>query len=112
MTRPTKREAQLEHARRRFVERLPKAGVTPEQISQRIRNHESLKTWTQSAYMTLHALIVNDAIELFLYDRRRHQVVTVLPAQDGRVTVARWKLRHRLMEERIRVRTTQSRLVA
>ena len=112
MKRPTKREAQLAHAQRRFAERLPNAGVTPAEIGERIRKHESLKTWPQSAFMVLHALIVNDRIELFLYDRRRHLVVTVLPDQDGRVTVARWKLRHRLMEERIRVSIARSRLVA
>lgn len=107
----TKRQAQIRHACRRFAERLPQTKETPESIGRRIRNQEALKSWRHSAYISFQLLIVDGNIELFVYDRRRQHVVTVIPAQDARVVRLRRRFRHRLMEEQ-HARAQRSRLAS
>lgn len=85
-----KADAQRNHARMRFRERLASA-VSPHGIAERIRNNESLVVWRQSDRVKLHVLEVLGKVQVFVYDTHTHVVVTVLPEGDDRLAIARSK---------------------
>lgn len=86
--RMSKQMAEQRHAELRFKQRLD-GTVTPREIKRRIQRGDSLWAVRESNRLCWHTLRVNGRAEVFLYDRERGQVVTVLPGNHWRAIEAR-----------------------